>query len=163
MKIITKPLLAGVAFALTAASSLTASAADIQGSATFELAALPAAVAVANASPVTFGRRYIPATDPADYVIDAAGTGSGQGSITINDAVANEAYSLTLGAATCPTGVTFTPTAAYGGQAVASGANLTYTAGASTLSLGGTLNVGNTATAGQGTCTFQVSLVTVNQ
>lgn len=165
MKTITKLCLAGVAFGSMAVTSLSASAADIPATATYTLAALPAAVTVSNAQAVAFGTRYIPADggDAATFTIDPTGTGDGQGSITIDNGVPTAQYTLTLGAAACPAAdsnaVTFTPTAAHNTNAVADGATFAYIGGATTLSLGGTLTVPAGAAVGAGTCTFQVTLV----
>ena len=158
MKTTNKLLVAVAAFGAAAVPNFTASAADISASATFTLATTPAPVTVSTATPVAFGQRYIPVADNVDYTIDPAASGGGQGSVTIDNGRDAVSYSLTLGAATCPANVTFAPTAAYNGTTVASGTNFTYATAATTVSLGGTLNVTSDATAGSGSCTFQVTV-----
>lgn len=161
MKPTNKLLLAAIAFGAAAAPNFTASAAEISANATFTLAAPPTPVTVSAASPVAFGQRYIPATSSADYTIDPTASGDGQGSVTIDNGRPSTSYSLTLGAATCPTDVTFTPTAAYNNVAVQSGNNFEYAESVTEVSLGGTLNVANSAQAGDGSCTFQVTIADI--
>lgn len=164
MQKINKLLLAGVVFGGMALGNLTASVANIQGSATVTLVALPPAVTVSTATPVAFGNRNIPRQGERDaqFTIDAIGTDSGQGSVTIDNGTDTATYSLTLGVANCDRGVTFSPSAAYDGSVVNSGGTLSYVTRSKTLSLGGTLTVPAAATAGHAVCTFNVNLVNVD-
>jgi len=160
MSQLTKLLAVGTAVGTILLSGFAASAADIQGSATYELVPLPPQIAADATTPVAFGQRYIPNAGnlPNDYVIDAAGTGGGQGSVTVSGATDGANYSVALSPGVCPDNVSFTPTAAYGGTTVDSGNNFTFADGTTTLSLGGTLRVSFGATTGEGSCTFTVSV-----
>ena len=155
MRTITK--LGAVAFLAGAAIVPALNANAVQHTADFTLQAPPVLAAVASTTNTVFGVVTIPG-DGEDATTKTPDT---TGVVTISNAVDGASYTVTVGNATCPTGVTLAPSADYDGTTTVVGGNsgaITFASATTTLSMGGTLSVASDATAGAGTCTYDVTI-----
>jgi len=140
------------------------SAHAVPATASYTLVDAPRVVTIAEEAPTVFGDVRIPGVGEEDLITPP----EREGRISISNATEGAAYTLNVGVATCGAvgsqtadqGVSFVPDANYGtGYFPGSGSSsLTYEADLNFISLGGTITVRSTATAGEGVCTYDVTL-----
>ncbi len=147
-----------------AGSALSSMAADIGSRATFTLHTLPS-LTLSDSTPITFGRRFIPATGTATYEVSPLlDVDNGPGSVTITTNAQHTQtnfYHITTSPPVCPPGVNFTVTKRLSNEnRLLSGAAAQYTLylpdSTTRLYLGGTLQVDASAAPGPGVCSFNV-------
>jgi len=129
----------------------------------FTLQTAPVLASVASTSNTLFGNVTIPASGKDD----ATKTPETNGKVTISGGVQGTSYTLTVGSATCldrdsTSGnvVTLVPSAVYRNITVNGGASgdITFDTGTADITMGGTLTVKAGAKAGNGTCTYDVTI-----
>jgi len=149
-------LLAGSILGALSSPSLTASAADIQASSTFNLIETPP-VTLTDAQPIQFGQRNIPRQGTATYEINPIrNKNTGAGRVTFNNANPRHLYSWQFTDPVCPANVSLTLSQAYNDSRAA---GLIVPERSNELYFGGTLSVNAAATPGVGACTFNISFV----
>ena len=145
----------GLATILLGASVVpTMSANAVTATATYNLIPTPVIASVSETTQTAFGDVNIPASGEAA----ATKTHDTNGVFTISNAADSKDYTLTIGAATCGTGVTLAPTATCNSNPIATGGTLSFVTAATTITLAGTLTVTDQASGGGGTCTYDVAI-----